>query len=148
MGGEESGGLWTYGSIPERDGMLMGLKLLEIMAEEKKSLNQILERIYQQYGYFVYGRNDYEIDAREGEELKSMLKSKTPLSIEKEKVKDVVTLDGFKYILQDGSWIMIRTSGTEAVVRVYAESYNQKRLDDLLKIGKEVATEENHNEPI
>lgn len=138
MGGEESGGLWTYGYIPERDGMLMGLKLLEIMAEEKKSLNQILEQIYARYGYFVYERNDYEIDIKEGEKLKSLLKLKIPVPIEREKVKEVVKIDGFKYILEDGSWIMIRASGTEAVVRVYAESYSQSRLEDLLKIGKEV----------
>jgi phosphomannomutase len=138
MGGEESGGLWINGNIPERDGMLMGLKLLEIMVKENKTLNCILEELYREYGYFVYERNDYEIEISERDELKLMLKLKVPLLIEKEKVKEVITIDGFKYILEDGSWLMIRPSGTEAVVRVYGESSNEDRLKDLLRIGKKV----------
>lgn len=138
MGGEESGGLWTNGNIPERDGMLMGLKLLEIMAKEKKTLNKILEDIYDKYGYFVYDRNDYHIDIRERDRIKALLETEIPAAIKSEKVREVVTIDGFKYILEDGSWLMIRPSGTEAVVRVYAESSNEKRLKDLLIIGKQV----------
>ncbi|MCX6384112.1 MAG: phosphoglucomutase/phosphomannomutase family protein [Actinobacteria bacterium] len=138
MGGEESGGLWINGNIPERDGMLMGLKLLEIMSKENKTLNSILEELYREYGYFVYERNDYEIEISERDELKLMLKLKVPLLIEKEKVKEVIAIDGFKYILEDGSWLMIRPSGTEAVVRVYGESSNEDRLKDLLRIGKKV----------
>jgi len=138
MGGEESGGLWTNGNIPERDGMLMGLKLLEIMVRENKTLNQILEELYNQYGYFVYGRNDYEIGIKRRDELKILLKSKIPALIEKEKVNELITIDGFKYVLEDGSWLMIRPSGTEAVVRVYAESLDETRLKDLLKIGMKV----------
>jgi len=138
MGGEESGGLWTNGNIPERDGMLMGLKLLEIMAKEKKTLNQILKDIYDEYGYFVYDRNDYLIEISERDRLKAWLESEIPVVIKSEKVKEVVKIDGFKYIFEDGSWLMIRPSGTEAVVRVYAESSNEKRLQDLLIIGKKV----------
>jgi len=138
MGGEESGGLWTNGNIPERDGMLMGLKLLEIMAKEKKTLNQILKDIYDEYGYFVYDRNDYLIEISERDKLRALLESEIPAIIKNEKVREVVTIDGFKYILEDGSWLMIRPSGTEAVVRVYAESSNEKRLQDLLIIGKKV----------
>lgn len=138
MGGEESGGLWTNGNIPERDGILMGLKLLEIMSKENKTLNQIIEELYEQYGYFTYGRNDYEVEIKERDNLKNLLKSKIPSLIEKEKVKELITIDGFKYIMEDGSWLMIRPSGTEAVVRVYAESSNGARLNDLLKIGMKV----------
>jgi phosphomannomutase len=138
MGGEESGGLWTNGNIPERDGMLMGLKLLEIMAKEKKTLNQILKDIYDEYGYFVYDRNDYLIEISERDRLKAWLESEIPGVIKSEKVKEVVKIDGFKYIFEDGSWLMIRPSGTEAIVRVYAESSNEKRLQDLLIIGKKV----------
>jgi alpha-D-glucose phosphate-specific phosphoglucomutase len=138
MGGEESGGLWTNGNIPERDGMLMGLKLLEIMAKEKKTLNQILKGLYDKYGYFVFGRNDYLIEIRERDKLKALLKSEIPEAIKCEKVREVITIDGFKYVLEDGSWLMIRPSGTEAVVRVYAESSNEKRLKELLIIGKKV----------
>ncbi|MCX6346351.1 MAG: phosphoglucomutase/phosphomannomutase family protein, partial [Actinobacteria bacterium] len=66
------------------------------------------------------------------------LESEIPGVIKSEKVKEVVKIDGFKYIFEDGSWLMIRPSGTEAVVRVYAESSNEKRLQDLLIIGKKV----------
>lgn len=138
MGGEESGGLWTNGNIPERDGMLMGLKLLEIVARENKSLNMILNEIYDEYGYFVYERNDYEMEIKERDKIKSLLELQIPPAIEKQKVKEVITIDGFKYVFDDDSWLMIRPSGTEAVVRVYAESSDEKRLKELLDIGKEI----------
>ena len=138
MGGEESGGLWTNGNIPERDGVLMGLKLLEIMVRNKKSLNEILEDIYKEYGYFVYGRNDYEIETNRRDDIKNQLIKSIPEAIEKEGVSEVVRIDGFKYILNDGSWLMIRPSGTEAVVRVYSESFDTDRLEQLLTIGREV----------
>ncbi len=138
MGGEESGGLWTYGNIPERDGMLMGLKLLEIMTRYKKTLDEILEDIYREYGFFVYGRNDYEIEISKRDVLKNLLTQSIPEIIANEGVRETVTIDGFKYILNDGSWLMIRPSGTEAVVRVYSESFNEKRLEKLLDIGRKV----------
>lgn len=136
MGGEESGGLWTNGNIPERDGMLMGLKLLEIMVKNKKTLNEILDDIYEQYGYFVYGRNDYEIEAEKRDNIRNQLNISVPDVIAKEGVREVITIDGFKYILEDGSWLMIRPSGTEAVVRVYSESFNSERLKQLLALGR------------
>ena len=67
-----------------------------------------------------------------------MLESEIPAAIKSEKVKEVVNIDGFKYIFEDGSWLMIRPSGTEAVVRVYAESSDEKRLKNLLNIGRKV----------
>jgi len=138
MGGEESGGLWTNGNIPERDGILMGLKLLEIMVKNKKTLNEILRNIYEEYGYFVYGRDDYEIDIDKRDEIKSKLTKAVPEIIAKEDVKEIITIDGFKYVLDDGSWLMIRPSGTEAVVRVYSESDKEERLKQLLDIGRQV----------
>jgi len=138
MGGEESGGLWVNGNIPERDGILMGLKLLEIMVKNKKTLNEILKDIYNEYGYFVYGRDDYEIDIDKRDDIKSKLTKSIPEIIAKEDVKEVIKIDGFKYVLGDGSWLMIRPSGTEAVVRVYSESYKEERLKQLLVIGRRV----------
>lgn len=138
MGGEESGGLWTYGNIPERDGILMGIKLLEIMTKYKKSLDEILEDIYEEYGFFVYGRNDYEIEISKRDALKKLLAKSIPEIIAKEGVTETITIDGYKYVLNDGSWLMIRPSGTEAVVRVYSESSNESRLETLLGIGKHI----------
>jgi alpha-D-glucose phosphate-specific phosphoglucomutase len=136
MGGEESGGLWTNGNIPERDGILMGLKLLEIMVKNGKTLNEILDEIYKQYGYFVYGRNDYETETEKRDNIRNRLDKDIPDIIAKEGVSEVVTIDGYKYILNDGSWLMIRPSGTEAVVRVYSESFSSERLKRLLALGR------------
>jgi len=138
MGGEESGGLWCYGNIPERDGMLMGLKLIEICCLHKKSINQILERLYEQFGYFTYQRLDYHITDSQKENLISALNKQVPGPIKDLGIDKVVTMDGYKYIATDGSWIMIRPSGTEAVVRVYAESDTEEKLRDLHAVGKKV----------
>jgi len=138
MGGEESGGIWVKGNIPERDGMLMGLILLEIMCREGKTINEILEDIYKDFGYFVYKRLDYEIGTEQKEALKALLSKEIPEILKKEGVEEVITIDGFKYMMQDGNWLMIRPSGTEAVVRIYAESNSEDKLNRLHSLGKKV----------
>ena len=138
MGGEESGGLWINGNIPERDGMLMGLKLIEIVCKESKTINKILEKIYEDFGYFVYKRCDYEVNISQKEKLKEVLSKKIPVILQGESTGEVITIDGYKYIMADGSWLMIRPSGTEAVVRIYAESDSNEKLDRLHNLGKKV----------
>jgi len=138
MGGEESGGLWAGGDFPERDGMMMGLKLIEIICSTGMTVNQILERIYSQFGYFVFNRIDYKIDLKQKENLKSLLEKGIPGILKKAGVGRTVNIDGYKYIMEDGSWVMIRPSGTEAVVRLYAEGESSKKVSFLQKLGKEV----------
>jgi phosphomannomutase len=138
MGGEESGGLWAGGDTPERDGMLMGLKLIEIICDTGMTLNQILEKIYDEFGYFVFDRVDYEIDMDQKENLKDMLEKGIPKILKVAGVKEVITLDGYKYIMENGNWIMIRLSGTEAVVRVYTEGGSDKEVRYLQELGKKV----------
>ena len=138
MGGEESGGLWAGGDTPERDGMLMGLKLLEIICTTGMTLNQILEEIYDKFGYFVFDRIDYEIDLNQKENLKSLLEKDIPKILKEAGARDVITLDGYKYMIDDRNWIMIRLSGTEAVVRVYTEGSGDKEVKDLQELGKRV----------
>jgi alpha-D-glucose phosphate-specific phosphoglucomutase len=138
MGGEESGGLWAGGGLPERDGMLMGLKLLEIICSTKMTVNQILEDIYNEFGYFVFDRIDYEIRLQQKENLKSILERGIPDILKKAGARKVINIDGYKYIMGDGSWIMIRPSGTEGVVRVYTEGESDKVVSYLQKLGKEV----------
>lgn len=138
MGGEESGGIWVEGNIPERDGILMGLILLEIVCREGKTINKILEDIYKDYGYFTYKRLDYKVSEKQKQSLIGLLLSKIPEILENQGVKKVITIDGFKYIMEDDSWVMIRPSGTEAVVRIYAESDNENKINSLHKIGKKV----------
>ncbi len=138
MGGEESGGLWAGGSIPERDGMLMGLKLLEILSTLGMTVNQVLEKIYNEFGYFVFTRIDYETDLKQKKNLQAITLKGIPGVLKEAGVKNVVTLDGYKYIMEDGSWLMIRPSGTEAVVRVYAEGDSEEKTNYLHKLGKAI----------
>lgn len=138
MGGEESGGLWAGGDIPERDGMLMGLKLIEIICDTGMTLNQILKKIYDEFGYFVFDRIDHEIDMDQKKNLKDLLERGIPKILKEAGVKEVITLDGYKYIMENGSWIMIRLSGTEAVVRVYTEGGSDKEVRYLQELGKKV----------
>ncbi len=138
IGGEESGGLWEEGNIPERDGIFIGLKLIETMCKEGRTINNILEEIYNDFGYFVYRRLDYEISAVQKEKLKEMLSKRVPDILQTEGTREVVTIDGYKYVMDDGSWVMIRPSGTEAVVRIYAESDSEKKLNRLHNLGKKV----------
>jgi alpha-D-glucose phosphate-specific phosphoglucomutase len=138
MGGEESGGLWIKGYIPERDGIFMGLILLETLCTEKRSANEILKQIYNDFGFFVYRRQDYEIENKKKEKIRQMLSRSVPDILKTEGAGTAITIDGFKYILNDGSWIMIRPSGTEAVVRIYAESSTEEKLDYLHLLGRKI----------
>jgi phosphomannomutase len=134
MGGEESGGLWSYGNIPERDGMIMGLRLLELICREKKTANQILDDIYSEYGFFDYQRTDYKIDANKKKKLIKKLGSGIPGILKNAGVREVITIDGYKYPLDEYNWVMIRPSGTESVVRIYSEGdsiESSRRLQDM-----------------
>jgi len=138
MGGEESGGLWAGGNLPERDGMLMGLRLLEIVCSTEMTINRILEEIYNEFGYFVFNRIDYKIGPEQKANLKSLLERGIPDILKKAGAGKVITIDGYKYIMEDNSWIMIRPSGTESVVRVYTEGESDKKIKHLQELGKEV----------
>ncbi len=143
MGGEESGGLWSSGYIPERDGMLMGLILLEILCRQNKTVSEILKDIYNEFGYFVYRRQDYKTDADKKEKLNKLLSTRIPELLKNEGAAEPITVDGYKYFLSDGSWIMIRVSGTEAVTRVYVESSSNQKLDYLHKLGQKLLSDLN-----
>jgi alpha-D-glucose phosphate-specific phosphoglucomutase len=143
MGGEESGGLWASGYIPERDGMLMGLILLEILCRSGKTVNEILEDIYNEFGYFIYRRQDYATNPDKKEKLNKLLSTRIPEPLKNEGAGEPVTGDGYKYFLADGSWLMIRVSGTEAVTRVYVESSSSQRLEHLHKLGKKLLSDLN-----
>jgi phosphomannomutase len=139
MGGEESGGLGVKGHIPERDGILMGLLLLEAMAITGKGLRQLLNETMDEIGYFYYSRNDIPIDKASKEHLVERLKAGGMASIASREVVRENFRDGFKYIFGDGSWLLIRPSGTEPVLRLYSESSDPAVVDELLKAGREIA---------
>ncbi len=140
MGGEESGGMSIKGHIPEGDGILMGLLLLEVIADAGVPLHEVVADLLQQYGPAQYARTDMKLTRPvEKKQMVQMLVDNAPAQIEGVGVEDVQTTDGVKYYLNDGSWLLIRPSGTEPVLRVYAEAPNDERVAALLGFGEEMA---------
>jgi phosphomannomutase len=133
LGGEESGGIAVKGHIPERDGIWMGLILWEFMAKSGKTLDELIEEVYEIVGPFKFERNDLHIT----EELKlNIIKNcqeNNYKSFGKYIVREVKTTDGFKYFFDDDRWVMIRPSGTEPVLRTYAEAPTLEEVREILK---------------
>ena len=140
IGGEESGGLSIKGHIPEGDGILMGLLLLEIMADAGLPLHKLVAEVQEVAGPARYERTDLRLRHPVAKaEVVERLTSNAPSSIGGVGVREIDTLDGVKYRLQDDSWLLIRPSGTEPVLRVYAEAPSDDGLRALLGYGEEVA---------
>lgn len=140
MGGEESGGITVKGHIPEGDGVLMGLLMLEVMADSRAPMHEIIDNLLAQYGPAQYARTDIKLKRPVAKkEMVEMLVRLAPEQISGVSVEDVQTTDGVKYYLDDGSWLLIRPSGTEPVLRVYAEAPNDDRVRALLDFGEEMA---------
>ena len=140
IGGEESGGISFHGHIPEGDGILMGLLLLEIVATSGKTLYELVEQLLDDVGPAFYQRNDLRLSHPVSKEAMSRsLVEDAPAEIGGEKVASISTVDGVKYLIADGSWLLIRPSGTEPVLRVYAEGRTPQMVQDLLGYGEQVA---------
>jgi phosphomannomutase len=139
MGGEESGGLGVKGHIPERDGILMGLLLLEAMAMTGKGLRRLLDETMDEIGRFYYRRIDLAIDTSAKETLVAELRKDTIETIAGRPVTARNFRDGFKYIFADGSWLLIRPSGTEPVLRLYSEASDPALVEELLGAGRRMA---------
>ena len=141
IGGEESGGISFRGHIPEGDGVLMGLLLVEIVAQAESTLYELVNGLLSRYGPAFYDRKDMRLSHPVAKsQMTQMLKEKAPANIGGESVLEVQTKDGVKYILADDSWLLIRPSGTEPVLRVYAEGRSQGMVRALLAYGEQVAT--------
>ena len=144
IGGEESGGMSIKGHIPEGDGVLMGLLLLEVMASADKPLHELVADLLNDYGPAQYKRADIDlIRPVEKSEMVRLLENNAPASIDGVAVEDIQTTDGIKYYLRDGSWLLIRPSGTEPVLRVYAEAATDQRVASLLDFGARSAKQPN-----
>jgi phosphomannomutase len=140
MGGEESGGMSIQGHIPEGDGILMGLLLLEVMAHYGKPLHQLVEELLNEFGPAQYARTDLRLTRPVAKnKMVDMLLNSAPKDISGVALEEIQTADGIKYYLADGSWLLIRPSGTEPVLRVYAEAPNDERVAALLSFGEEIA---------
>lgn len=137
IGGEESGGIAVKGHIPERDGIWMGLIIWEFMAKSGKSLDDLINEVYDIVGAFKFERNDLHITEELKGKIISSCKAGEYTAFGKYKVKEVQTIDGFKYFFDDNRWMMIRPSGTEPVLRTYAEAPTMEEVREILKIIQE-----------
>ena len=133
VGGEESGGIAIAGHIPERDGIYIGLTIMEMMAKSGKSLKQLVEEIYKVTGSFCYTRNDLHLDESRKQAIIELCKEGGITSFGSEVVTGRNNLDGFRFYLPDEQWVLVRPSGTEPVLRIYAESSNREKVDVLIK---------------
>lgn len=139
VGGEESGGYAVQGNIPDRDGVTNSLLLLEAMAYEKKTLDQIYADLEEKFGKRDYGRIDLHLENEKKVKLLDMLKNNTPAEFYGRKVVKKETLDGVKLNFEDTSWILFRASGTEPIIRIYVDALNKKEVEKMLAQGKEFA---------
>jgi alpha-D-glucose phosphate-specific phosphoglucomutase len=138
IGGEESGGYGFRGHVAERDGILAGLYFLDFMLRTGKKPSELLDYLYSKVGPHYYQRIDAEFPAAERQTIINRLRENPPESIEKVKVAKIDAADGFRYILEDNSWLLVRFSGTEPVLRIYAESSSDGRVKKLLESGKKL----------
>jgi phosphomannomutase len=139
IGGEESGGISVKGHIPEGDGVLMGLLLTEIVARYGKSPEALLADIMAEIGQFHYARNDFMVQPFEKKALVAQLVALAPAQLAGIPLESINTRDGVKYLLADDSWLLIRPSGTEPVLRVYAEAHTPEVVHALLAQGRTLA---------
>jgi alpha-D-glucose phosphate-specific phosphoglucomutase len=138
IGGEESGGYGFRGHVPERDGILAGLFFLDFMIKTGKTPSQLLDYLYSKVGPHYYDRYDFHISPEQHKTLQSKLSQSTVSSIAGIKVASLNKTDGYKYILSDGSWLLLRFSGTEPLVRIYSESHSAEQVRKFLDYGKEM----------
>jgi len=140
IGGEESGGMSFQGHIPEGDGVLMGLLLVEMVATTGAPLEDLVAQLLAEVGPSHYARLDLRLSAPVAKErMVARLTDEAPTQIAGTSLASVSTLDGVKYLLEDESWLLIRPSGTEPVLRVYAEAREARMVEELLAHGQAVA---------
>jgi len=135
LGAEESGGIGFPGHIPERDGIAAGLMLLEILATERVSVNKLVANLEKKFGPHRYGRIDTHFPLEKRSTLMDYLKQNPPSKLLRSPLADVKTYDGVKFVAQDTSWLMLRGSGTEPILRIYAEAKSEADVRKLLKLG-------------
>ena len=139
IGGEESGGYAFRGHVPERDGILAGLYILDLMVRLGKSPSQLIEHLYSQVGPHYYDRIDTRFPAEQRDAARQRILSAHPETIGGLAVTGLDTTDGFKFSLADGGWLLIRFSGTEPIIRVYCETTERERVQPILEAGLEIA---------
>jgi phosphomannomutase len=142
VGGEESGGFGVRGHIPERDGILVGLMFADMIVKRGKPLSQILADLEKRVGPHAYARHDIHLDRRtydaDRKRILDTLASHEPAEIAGVHVDRIRSDDGFKFYLADGSWVLLRASGTEALIRIYSEAASDEAVEARLSALEDI----------
>jgi len=138
IGGEESGGYAFKGNVPERDGILAGLYMLDFMVKTGKKPSQLLKMLFEKIGAHYYDRIDTPFTGDRKTREQMILDAK-PEDIGGLRVTGLNTLDGYKFCLEDGGWLLIRFSGTEPIMRVYCETTHPDKVQAILNDGMKIA---------
>ncbi|MFH1799076.1 MAG: phosphoglucomutase/phosphomannomutase family protein [Candidatus Omnitrophota bacterium] len=136
IGGEETGGIGFKDYIPERDGFLSALLIIELMIKEKKKISHIIKAMNQKYGNYVYEREDIIFPESKRKTLIKGISDNLPREVLGKKVKEIKDYDGAKFICEDGTWLLLRLSGTEPKLRIYSETPSREESLKYLEFGK------------
>jgi phosphomannomutase len=139
IGGEESGGIGVKGHLPERDGILNSLLLAEVMAEKGKTLGELVAGLNHEFGPHEYGRIDLEAPRAAIDSLMQDARDGSIKSVAGRRVTGIDTLDGVKLLMGDAAWLLIRASGTENLLRLYAEAPSTAEVQAMLSEARAMA---------
>lgn len=142
IGGEESGGYGIKGHLPERDGVLCGLLLIEMMVQREKKMSELVKGLWQKVGYHSFRRDDVRTTNEKKEEALRRSRESAPDSFGGIRVREVSRLDGYKAYLEDGSWLLVRASGTEPLLRIYCEATSDEALEKILSSARKQLLDE------
>jgi phosphoglucomutase len=137
IGGEESAGMTVKGHFPEKDGILACLLVTEMVAARGASLGEMLAEIFKKDGELYSERVGIRLTPDVQQRLQARLSAEAPERVGTRRVVEINRLDGVKYIFDDGAWMLLRMSGTEPVVRCYAETHSHKDMEVLLETGRQ-----------
>ena len=132
LAGEESGGYAFKGNIPERDGILSGLMILDMMVKTGKSPSELLRMLDEKVGPHFYDRWDLKFGVRQRGSIQARVETARPSSLAGMRVDKIDTRDGFRFVLEGGYWALVRFSGTEPLLRIYAEAESPEQVATLL----------------
>ncbi len=139
LGGEESGGYAFRGHVPERDGILAGLYLLDMMVRLDRKPSELIELLFSKVGAHHYLRIDNRFPAQDKASILARVAAARPNTIAGMAVTDIVTVDGHQFLMEDGGWLLIRFSGTEPIIRIYCETTREDKVDRILQDGMQIA---------
>ncbi|NQT06039.1 MAG: phosphoglucomutase/phosphomannomutase family protein [Candidatus Omnitrophica bacterium] len=140
IGGEEAGGIGFKNYIPERDGILSGLLLLEMMACRKKPIKKILDDMEKEFGSYHYLKTSIKLTEATKKKFMPYIEKNPPSAVLGKKVIETSTKDGIKFSCEDSSWLIFRLSGTEPILRIYSEAHTEDDARKILEFGRDLAT--------